>query len=137
MIGWLISAFTGDTVKALASTVAKFKDSAVESERVKASVAMKQLEAKLEADRLSQQVRLATAGFFEMRVLTFFTAFPFVAHLNLVALDTCFKLGLKVPAFPRPFDEWQGAILLSFFGIAVGGKIATGIVGAILAKRAR
>lgn len=137
MLGTIISAITGGALKPLVDAYVKGKDSAVESEKVRAGIALKQIDARLESQRLAQQIRIATAGFVEMRVLTFFTALPFVVHLNLVGLDTCFKLGMKIPAFPHPFDEWQGAILLSFFGIAVGGKIATGIIGAVIAKRAR
>lgn len=76
-------------------------------------------------------VRKATAGFWEMRLLTFAIAFPFVFHLWSIWLDTQFKLGWKVDKFPSPFDEWEGAILLSFFGITVVGVGLKAIAGAV------
>ena len=93
-------------------------------------------------------VRKATAGFWEMRVLTVLIAFPFVEHLWAVWADTrwgwysrggifehCwFDAGREVcgvPAFPAPFDQWEGAILLSFFGITVVGAGLKAIAGAI------
>jgi hypothetical protein len=135
MFGWILKFFGGSIVEKLTGAWVKHKDAETEDDRIKADVYKKQLDTELEAQRLAQQVRIATAGFWEMRVLTALIALPFVVHLNLVALDTCFKFGWRVAAFPHPFDEWQGAILLSFFGIAVGGRVATGIVGAIIAKR--
>lgn len=98
------------------------------------------------------QVRMATAGFVEMRVMTVLIALPFVEHLLAVWADTrwgwysrggifehCWLEGARelcgVPAFPDPFNDWQAAILLSFFGItAVGGGVRA-IAGAIALKR--
>ena len=134
ILSWLWSALTGGGLQALASTYAKFKDSAVDSERIKADVAKVRLNNLLEAQKLATQVRLATAGFIESRVLTFFTAFPFVVHLNLVALDTYWGLPWRVNAFPAPFVDWEGTILLSFFGVGLAGKAVT-TVGAVLMSR--
>jgi hypothetical protein len=119
VFSWLTG---GGGIQALASTYAKYKDSAVESERTKAMLAKAQLDAIL-------SVRLATAGHWEMRVMTFCIAFPFVFHLVSVWLDTQFKLGWRINAFPAPFNEWEGAILLSFFGIQAVGRIAGAIAG--------
>ena len=71
-----------------------------------------------------------------MRLLTFAIAFPFVAHLWAVCLDTQFKLSWGIPKFPGPMDEWQGIILLSFFGIYTLGKTVQA-VGAAVAMRGR
>jgi hypothetical protein len=132
VLNWL----TGGGLNALATAYAKHKDSAVESERIKADVARKRLDNALEADRLSQQVRLATAGFWEMRLLTFCTAAPFVVHAAAVGLDTTFALGLQIAAYPAPFDQWEGTILLSFFGIGVASKAITA-GAAVLMGRAK
>jgi len=59
-----------------------------------------------------------------MRIVTFMIAFPFASHLVAVWLDTMFKLGWEVSAFPAPFDEWQGIILTSFFGVKAVGSIS-------------
>jgi hypothetical protein len=63
-------------------------------------------------------------------------AFPFVAHLWAVWLDTQFRLGWQIPKFPAPMDEWQGTIMLSFFGIYTLGKTVQS-VGAAIALRKR
>ena len=135
MFGWLLNFLGGGIVDKLAGIYAKHKDSAVESERITADIAKKQLDNEIEAQRLAQQVRIATAGFWEMRLITFLIAMPFVLHLNLVALDTCFGFGWRIAAFPAPFVDWQGAVLLSFFGISVAGKAITSVVGGMIARR--
>ncbi|KRR22180.1 hypothetical protein CQ13_30075 [Bradyrhizobium retamae] len=91
----------------------KYKDSANESERTQAAWAKNQLDAMSENRR-------NTAGFWEMRLLTFLIALPFVIHVNLVGLDTNFKMGIGVLKFPPPFNDWEGQILLSFFGLTAG-----------------
>lgn len=125
--GWLTG---GGGIKALFDIYAKYKDSAIESERIQSQWAMAKLNSIL-------QVRLATAGFWEMRLITFLIAVPFVFHLWTVWLDTQFKFGWKINAFPEPFNEWQGAILLSFFGIYAVSKIGTGIVSGLFSRAAK
>lgn len=110
------------------------QNAASEDGRVSAGVEAKRLELLLESRTREQsnakEVRLATAGFWEMRLLTVAIALPFVAHLWGVWLDTQFGFVWSVSAFPEPFNEWQGAILLSFFGIAGGVGAVKAFAGA-------
>lgn len=129
--------FGVDPLGRLADTYAKFKDSEVESERIQAEVAKKQLDHALAQQQIAKEVRLATAGFWEMRILAFFTAFPFVLHLNAVGLDTTFKLDWRIHAFPEPFATNGWKILLSFFGIGVAAIGIKAGVAALIARRRR
>lgn len=124
---WLLSLFTGPLLNKALDYFAARQDR-------KAQIALKEIDAEIDARRAAREIRLATAGFLEMRVLTFLIALPFVIHVNLVGLDTNFSLGWGISAFPKPFDEWEGRILLSFFGIYTIGKGIT-TVGAVLANR--
>jgi hypothetical protein len=128
LVRWALGWVTGGGLNVLKDIWFKYKDSAVESERIEAEWAKAKLDAIL-------QVRLATAGFWEMRLITFLIAVPFVFHLWTVWLDTQFQFGWKIAAFPSPFNEWQGAILLSFFGIYAAGKVGMGLVSSLAAKR--
>lgn len=135
---WLLSLLRllgGDVVGKLTDTYVKLKSSAVESERIKADVILKQIEAETSARQGALQVRLATAGFWEMRLITAVIAGCYTLHLVLVTLDTCFALGWKIARFPSPFDEYQGAILLSFFGIYAAGKGVNAIAAAFVGRR--
>jgi hypothetical protein len=132
----LISLLGGPVLKGLIESYRAKLDAANSADRIAADLAIAEIEAGLEARKRAHELRLATSGFWEMRLLTFAIAFPFVAHLWAVWLDTQFRLGWRIPKFPAPMDEWQGAIMLSFFGIYTLGKTAQS-VGAALALRRR
>lgn len=128
VIKWIASWFIGGGVNVLKDIWLRYKDSEDAKLRMEAEWTKAKLDAML-------QVRLATAGFWEMRLITFLIAVPFVFHLWTVWLDTQFRFGWKVAAFPSPFNEWQGAILLSFFGIYAAGKVGMGLVSSLAAKK--
>lgn len=46
-------------------------------------------------------------------------------------MDTQFKLDWEVDKFPTPFDEWEGAVLLSFFGLVGAVGVGKAVAGAI------
>lgn len=118
LTGGLIGSLSGPLVKAYEAKV----NSETEGEKVRAEVAIKDIDAQIEARRQATQIRLATAGFWEMRLITFLIAGCFTMHLVLVTLDTCFAFGWRIAAFPHPFNEYEGTILLSFFGVQVASK---------------
>ncbi len=125
---WLLSLFTSGLLEKALDFFSKRQDR-------QAQLARAQIEAEIDARRAARAIRLATAGFWEMRLLTFLIALPFVIHVNLVGADTNFGLGWNIAAFPKPFDEWEGAILLSFFGIYTVGRGITAIAGAVARRR--
>jgi len=135
MLATILSWLTGSVLGKLTEAYAAAKSSAVESERIKAGILEKQIEAEIAARQGALQVRLSTAGFWEMRLITAIIAGCFTLHLVLVTLDTCFAFGWKIASFPQPFDEWEGTILLSFFGIYTAGKAIGAIAGAVIARR--
>lgn len=105
--------------------------------RIDAEVEIKRFEAALAMHQHATQIRLATAGFWEMRLLAFIIASVFVTHIVLVGIGTNFgqlfgwEWALHIPAFPSPINEWEAQIILSFFGLqaaTVGVKaIAAGL----------
>jgi hypothetical protein len=108
-----LSWFTGGGANVLMDMYNKYKDSKDASERRQADWAKSQLDA-MSANR-SQ-----TSGFWEMRLLTFIIGGCFTLHLLAVTLDTIFALGWKIAKYPAPFDQYEGSILLSFFGLMAG-----------------
>ena len=135
MLGIILSFFGGPVLRAL---LAGYQDKLAAEQtdkKLTAELAMKNLEAEIAARQNAKEVRLATAGFFEQRLITFLIALPFVIHVLLVGADTNFKLGLQVWAFPKPFVDWEGAILLSYFGLVGATSGMAAIAGAIGSKR--
>lgn len=102
--------------------------------------------------RNAVEVRKATAGQWEQRLLAFIVGAVPTAHFAAIGIGTTFvapfkKLGhdvgwwewlLYVPPMPPPFDKYEGPILLSFYGlvgaVAVGQKIAGAYAIGKLAK---
>lgn len=127
----IFRAVTGDIAGQLRQAYEARLAATNNSERIAADVEIERLEDLQHARTNAKEIRLATAGFWEMRALTAAIATPFVMHLWAVALDTVFGFGWTVSAFPAPFDEWQGAILLSFFGVAAAGAGLKAIAGGL------
>jgi hypothetical protein len=132
---FLVNLIGGPIVKGLLAGYKAKLDAANTQDRIAADLAIREIEAGIAAGARAKEVRLATAGFWEMRLLTFAIAFPFAAHLWSVWLDTQFNFGWGIPKFPAPMDEWQGAILLSFFGIYTLGKTVQSVGAAIAMRR--
>lgn len=123
MLSSILRWLTGDFVGALTRAYEMKLKAANDEQRLVADTAIADIKRQIDAASNAREIWLASAGFWEMRLITSIIAGCFALHLLLVTLDTCFALGWKIAKFPAPFDEWQGAILLSFFGIqAVGGS---------------
>lgn len=128
---WLTGSLSGKLLDAYRIKL----ESGNETERILADVAIKDLEAQIAARESAKEVRLSTSGFLEMRVITALIALPFVIHLWAVMLDTVFQFGWRIPKFPSPFDQYEGTILLSFFGVQAVGIGVTAIAAAIRGRK--
>jgi hypothetical protein len=131
IIRWI----TGDLVGQLTKAYEAKLKAGNETERLIADTAIEDIKRQMADRQAAKEIRLQTSGFWEMRLVTFVIAGCFSFHLLLVTLDTCFLFGWGIPAFPKPFDEWQGTILLSFFGVQVVGQGITAIAGAIRGRK--
>ncbi|QQC25722.1 hypothetical protein I6H96_02340 [Brucella anthropi] len=131
----IVKWITGDLVGQLTKAYEAKLKASNETERIIADVAIKDLERQIADRQAAKEIRLSTSGFWEMRLITFLIAGSFTLHLILVSFDTCFSLGWKIPRYPAPFDEWQGTILLSFFGVQVVGQGISAIAGAIRGRK--
>lgn len=135
VLGWM----TGGGIAAIGEQLRQARLDSLNAQnneqRIIADLRVKELEFQQEAARNALELRRETAGFWEMRLITFVIAGCFAFHLLLVTIDTCFRLGWGIPAFPSPFDQWQGAILLSFFGVQVVGQGITAIASAIRSRK--
>lgn len=135
MFSFLLRFLGGGLLGELRGMLADRQNSGVEKDRIAAEVAIRRIDAETSARQNAREIRLATAAFWEMRLITALIAGTATLHYVLVGLDTCFRLGWRIPAFPPPFDEWEGAILLSFFGVQAASKGINSIAAAIAIKR--
>lgn len=94
-------------------------------------------EDRMAARQSAKEIRLATAGYWEQRVITVAIVLPFVVHEWLVGWDTMWPQPWSVEKWPAPFDEWGGAILLSYFGVIGLTGSARAVAGAIAMRNHR
>lgn len=147
LAGWFMGGKS--PLDALTGIYERYKDSADESERRMAEDAKNRRDALLAEQQAALSVRMASMGFWEMRVLTAVTLFFFVSHLGAVWLDTMATGGvlgagaqtiwksaaLQIPELPHPMNNWEGAIILSLFGISAGERSVRSIAAAIAVRR--
>ena len=131
LVNWLTGSLVGQLTKAYE---AKLK-AANETERLIADAAIKDIERQMADRQTAKEIRLQTSGFWEMRLLTAVIAGCAALHFALVTLDTCFAFSWSVAAYPKPFDEWEGAILLSFFGVQALNQSIGAIAAAIRGRK--
>lgn len=135
ILSWLTGPIIGAISKPLVEAYKARLDATNEEQKLAADGVLAEIAAQREARKQATQIRLETAGFWEMRLLTFCIAAPFTLHAGAVGLDTTFGFGWGISAYPKPFDEWEGAILLSFFGLyAATGAVRT-VASAIRGRR--
>lgn len=135
LIKWLFGWVTTDLAKALTNAYDMKLKAETQEKALIADAAIADINRQITALQSAKEIRQATAAFWEMRIITAIIAGCFAMHLLFVTLDTCFQLGWRIPKYPPPFDEWQGAILLSFFGVQVAGQGMVAIAAAIRGRR--
>lgn len=132
MIALILNALSGGLLKAWQAKLVADTD----EKRLIADAAIADIKAQSEARQHAAQIRRETAGYWEMRVATAVIAWPTAAHYALVTYDTMdTSRNLAIPALPSPMDEWQAAIILSFFGVQLGTKGIQAIASVIRGRK--
>lgn len=123
MFAAILKLLSGSVLDRFTSLYEKKLAAENDEKRLAVDLAIEQLSKEMQIAQNVKEVRLATAGFWEMRVITFLIAAPLAVHQLLVVYDTCdTSVNLAIPALPYPFSEYQGTILLSFFGAQLVAK---------------
>lgn len=125
MFWWLAPATRA--IRELAKWQERQQDAKTERARIEADLQIKRLEGIIAANQQAVEVRKATADHREVRLMVFVAGFPPSLHFAAVCVDSLnwFEMPV-VHALPAPMDEWQGAIILSFFGLVGLGRIFGG-----------
>lgn len=131
MFAWIAKLFAGPLLGALGDAYKVRLAADNDESRMVADTIIKDIERQMADRQAAKEIRLATAGFWEMRLMTALVALPFVVHAGAVGIDTIFSMGWRIPAYPAPFSEWEGLILLSFFGLQATVSTVSSIAAAI------
>lgn len=121
MLAGLLQLFGGGLAEQLRRAYEAKLAASNDADRIAAEVTIKTLEAELEARRNAKEIRLATSGFWEQRLLVAIAGFPPAIHFGAVCFASMMPEPITIHALPAPMNEWQGAIILSLFGLSAAG----------------
>lgn len=121
-----------------------------DSERIDADRRIRMGDQQVAILQEATKVRLATASYPEQRLLAFLAGGCAVFHWVAIAVGTTIvaphavngvfrgpwflawlEWTLRIPPFPPPFDDYEGAIILSFFGLVGAVSVGKSIAGAL------
>lgn len=133
MFAWLIGAglklaSSGLIDRVLAGLKAD-ADSAVERERVTASVAIEQVRAELARRQAQRDVLVAEQGRAVTALMRPAFAYPLAVYYAAVIADSLFQFRWNVAALPAPIGDWSGWIISAIFLSESGERITRTIVG--------
>ncbi len=118
MIRLLTSIFGGGLAGQIRAAYEAKLNAANNADKLRLDAHISQLEA-------VRDFRLATAGNWEMRLLVILAGVPATVHFGLVAFVSAFpSVGWTVHALPPPMSDYQGAIILSLFGLSAAKLVA-------------
>ena len=115
MLRWLLSWLGGGVLDRLLAHFEKRQDTGLERDKLVATLTVEEIKAEIETRKLQKELREIEAGWWVTRWISPFIVYPLAIHLNAVIIDSIFRFSWDVAKLPSPIDEWQGAILLSFF----------------------
>lgn len=137
LIKILTSLFTGGIGK-VADTyrdikIAKVKESTQINNVVK-ELELKRLENEKAAHEAAKEIRIAMKDHWEIRLAVGLVAIPTSFHYACIVIDKTYNMGWQIQQLPEPLNEWQGTIILSYFGL-VSVRHGINAVAASLLKR--
>lgn len=129
MFAWLLKIFTSQTIGKITDYLtARSSDLATthgHDTKAATDIVVAQMQAEIEA-------RKAQVAFTSRHdTLVTWIASAFILHVWMIVLDRCFHLGWNVPALPKPLDEWEGTIILSFFIVTPAATLAKAVIAKV------
>jgi hypothetical protein len=74
--------------------------------------------AALDAQIETSRIRAAANAWIGARIITMVAGLPAAVHFGAVMLDSTFRFGWGVAKVPAPYDQYEWAIVQSFFVVA-------------------
>ncbi len=133
MLAWLLGAglklaSSGILDRAMAMLTAQ-AESAVERERVTATVAIEEIRAELGRRQAQRDVLVAEQGRAVTALMRPAFAYPLALYYAAVIADSLFHFTWNVAALPAPIGDWSGWIISAIFLSESGERITRTIVG--------
>lgn len=95
---------------------------------------LQRLENQNVAAQNAKEIRIATKDTWEMRLAVALVAIPTSFHYAAIAIDKTYNMGWNIALLPAPMDDYQGRIILGFFGLGAV-KVGINVLAAKLLKK--
>lgn len=91
---------------------------------IEAGVLTEVIQADIEINRMKAQMAAVNQQWWVTRYIMPAFAYPIAFHFGAVILDSIFAFEWNIAALPKPMDEWEGQIILSFFIVGTAERVA-------------
>ena len=115
VLKWILGWLSGGVLDRLLAHFEKKQDTALERDKLVATVSVEEIKAEIETRKLQAQLIQVEQGWWVTALMRPFLFYPLAAHYVAVVGDSMFHFSWDVDRLPAPMDEWQGTILLSLF----------------------
>jgi hypothetical protein len=123
IVGWLLRFLSGGVLDKAIDYLRARAESAVERERIEASVAIEHIRAELGRRQTQRDVLLAEQGRLITALMRPAFAYPLAAYYGAVIADSLVHFTWNVAALPAPIGEWSGWIISAIFLSESGERI--------------
>lgn len=137
LLKMLLSLLTGGIGKAMDSyrdvQIARLKEQS-DANNVIRDMELASLEHDKAAAQNAREIRLATKDHWEVRLAVALVAIPTSFHYAATVADAIYHFGWAITPLPAPLNEWQGVIILGYFGYGTLRNVTKAAVTAVLRR---
>jgi hypothetical protein len=129
ILGFALKLVSGGVLDKVLGHLKAEADTAVERDKVTASVAIAHIQAEIARRQAQRDVLLAEQGRLVTALMRPAFAYPLALYYGAVIADSLAHFAWNVAALPAPIGEWSGWIISAIFLSESGERITRTIVG--------
>jgi hypothetical protein len=117
-IGLLVQSILSGIAGPLLGYLAKKQEVQLDGFRNATGFDLEAYKAALDAQIETSRIRASANAWLGARIITMVAGLPAAMHFAAVMLDSTFRFGWGIPKVPTPYDQYEWAIVQSFFIVA-------------------
>ena len=129
LVGYALRLASGGLLDRVLGAMQARADSAVERDRIDATVAIEEIKAELGRRQAQRDVLIAEQGRGITALMRPAFAYPLAVYYAAVIADSLFHFRWNVAALPVPIGDWSGWIISAIFLSESGERITRTLVG--------
>jgi hypothetical protein len=134
-LGSLLQAVVQGIVGPLFGYLGKKQEVQLDGFRNATGVDLDAYKAALDAQIETSRIRAAANAWIGARIITMVAGLPAAVHFGAVMLDSTFRFGWGIPKVPAPYDQYEWAIVQSFFIVAPAMPLVSATAAWLSRKR--